>query len=109
MMPISKNFVKDLGKIFTVLYEHFFLSDFQVTMEEQTITYGGDKEWVDSYLLKFRYNDRDIRLETYGDGLVHVWVKGKFEKIFDFDCCNESIEEENIAAFVRYTQTDQLD
>lgn len=110
MMTLDKRFIRDLGKILTVLNDQFFLGDLQVTIEEKTTTYGGDIEYVDSYVLEFRYNDRDIRLETFGDGLVHTWVegKGKYEEVFDFDTGDESRNEENIRMFSTYAQTGLL-
>ncbi len=109
MMTLDNRFIRDLGRIFMVLNDQFFLRDLQVTVEEKTVTYGGDREYVGSYVLEFRYNDRDIRLETFGDGLVHTHVEGKFERIFDFDTGNEDENRRNIRMFTDYTQTDRTD
>lgn len=109
MMTLDRRFIRDLGKIFTVLNERFFLEELQITVEEKTINYGGDREYVDSYVIEFRYRNRDIRLETYGDGLVHTHVEGKFERIFDFDTDNEDENRSNIRMFADYTQTDRTD
>lgn len=110
MMTLDKRFVRDLGKILTVLNEHFFLDSLQVTIEEKTTTYGGDRKYVDSYTLEFHYRDRDIKLETFGDGLVHTQVEGKekYGEVFDFDTGDESKNEENIRMFSTYAQTDLL-
>ncbi len=108
MIKLDRGFIADLGKIFTVLNKYFFLEELQVTMEEKMDTYGGDKEYVDAYILKFNYRDRNIRLATRGDGFVHTQVEGKPERAFDFDTGTEEKNEENIRAFTNWAQTNQM-
>ena len=104
MMKFNRGFIRDLGKIFTVLNEEFFLGDLQIAMEEKMDTYGGDKEYLDAYILKFNRNGKNICLEIRGDEFVHASVEGKIGRSFDLYGGNEERRIENIHAFIDYIQ-----
>lgn len=102
MIKLTKGYVRDLGRVLTILDEHFFLvHPIQVTTE-------GDPDdcWVDKYIITFKYNGRYIRLEIDGTGIITAQVGNKPEKTFDLDTGDEMKDEEELAAFLTYTQTD---
>ena len=104
VMKLSKGYIRDLGRILTILDEHFFLlNPIQVVAEEDS-----DYHWVDKYIITFEYEGRDIRLEINGVGIVTAKVNNKPEKTFDLDTGDEMKDEEGIAALLNYTQTNQL-
>lgn len=104
MTKLTNGYVRDLGKVLTILSEHFFLTNpIQIVAKKDP-----DGDLVDKYTITFNYESRDIKLEINGTDLLVAKVDNKPEKVFDLDTGDRMKDEEGIAAFLTYTQTNHM-